>query len=363
MDNNLTNFWKNKKVVVTGGEGFKGSWLVLFLHELGAKVCSLGLPVDWQGSISEYFQDANIEIERHRIDIRDYEKTRESLVRIEPDIVFHLAAEPIVLNAQNNPLDCINTNVLGVANLFEACRGLLNLKAVVNVTSDKVYFNSNHVTSFSETSALGGKDIYSASKACSEIVTRSFYHSYFEFGEVGIATARGGNVIGGGDWSKHRIVPDIFRSLKSNEKLEIRSPGSFRPWQHVLDCVWGYVCLAKHIFEKKTFENYNFGPSLSKPQSVKDLYEELVSVFPELEKTGVNWGQSENTGIESKFLSVDSTRARVLLDWQSYLNFKETVAWTADWYRVEYESNSNAKEMIEITKNQVSKYLNYINQG
>ena len=266
------NFYKDKVVFITGHTGFKGSWLSLWLQKLGAKVIGFSLNPPTTPSL---FEEAKIKETIVSIisDVRDYNSIYKSLKKYKPSIVFHLAAQSLVIESYKNPIDTLSTNVMGTVNILEACREL-NIPTLVNVTSDKCYNNIDSKTNFKETDALGGNDVYSASKACSEIITHSYVSSFFKdkvHNITKVATARAGNVIGGGDWADNRLIPDISRALSKDKTIEIRSPHSTRPWQHVFDPLNGYLILARnlHLDVQNSIGAWNFGPSDRESRSVE----------------------------------------------------------------------------------------------
>ena len=328
--------YKGKKVLITGHTGFKGSWLAIWLKELGAEVYGYALP-----TISEMdnFVTSHLETKiNHRIgDVRDGEHLKKYFTEVQPDFAFHLAAQPLVLASYYNPVETFDTNLMGTVNFFEAVRATSSVKAAINVTTDKCYDNKEWVWGYRENDAMGGKDPYSASKGCSELITNSYLESFFKReGTCNVASARAGNVIGGGDWAADRIIPDYFRALRKGEKLEIRNPQATRPWQHVLEPLSGYLNLGAELFLKgKQFSGgWNFGPEDGSNYSVKELIDEILSldnrggyVIPtELEKFH-----------EAVLLKLDISKAVNFLKWRPVLNFKETVDFTLKGYLADLE--------------------------
>lgn len=324
----LENFYKNKKVFITGHTGFKGSWLVLWLKKLGAEVTAYSLPPEKES----LFELAGIENEVKSIfgDIRNYDELLSALKKSEAEIVIHMAAQAFVLESYHNPTGTYETNVMGTINLFEAIRKVPTVKAVVNVTTDKCYENQELNLPFKEDDKLGGHDPYSSSKACSEIITSCWRDSFFSKSGVMLASARAGNVIGGGDFSKDRIIPDIIRAIEKNEKVILRSPNSIRPWQHVLEPLLGYMILAMKLFREK--ENlaaaYNFGPDKESKITVEDI----VKTFIQKIAMG-NYEIKENEQFyEAKTLRLDNNKAKKTLGWKPVFGFDETIDFTAIWY-------------------------------
>lgn len=323
------NVYKNKRVLVTGHSGFKGSWLSLWLKNLGASVFGISLPPD---TCPNHFELLNLDIESYYFDIRDALKLRKKIAEINPDIIFHLAAQPLVRRSYSSPLETWETNVMGTANLLEACRYLDKLSAVVIITTDKCYENKEQREGYKETDQLGGHDPYSASKAGSELVASSYRKSFFNNpSDALIATARAGNVIGGGDWSEDRLIPDLFRAMEKNHDLEIRSPTSTRPWQHILDCLSGYLALGKKLLdENKDFaDSWNFGPGLDGNKRVIDLLEEIKQDLP-----SIRWRLSDLPHPhEANLLYLDCEKAIEKLEWKPVWSFNETVKNTSNWYK------------------------------
>jgi CDP-glucose 4,6-dehydratase len=321
--------YKNKRVLVTGHNGFKGSWLVLWLQIMGAKVTGISLPPE---TTPNHWILLNLNIVSFHIDIRDDDKLRKKIIEINPEIIFHLAAQPLVIRSYKYPLDTWATNVMGTANLLEACRALNTLSAVVIITSDKCYKNKEQKEGYRETDQLGGYDPYSASKAGSELVASSYRSCFFKnSSDALIATARAGNVIGGGDWSKDRLIPDLFRAMEENHNLEIRFPNSTRPWQHILECLSGYLILGQKLLNgnKDFADSWNFGPDLDGNKSVIDLLEEIQKELP-----SIRWKLSDLLHPhEANLLHLDSEKAKEKLKWKPVWSFEESIKKTSNWYK------------------------------
>lgn len=331
-------FWKGKKVFITGHMGFKGSWLCLWLHELGAEVTGYSLQAPTNPSLFELCEIADV-TNTFIGDIRDREKLQLVLQNSEPDIVFHMAAQPLVRVSYENPIETYETNVMGTANLFEAIRianGKNNrIKAVVNVTSDKCYENKEWHWGYRENEPLGGFDPYSSSKACSEMVTACYRNSFFypkSYGThgVAIASARAGNVIGGGDWANDRLIPDCIQSLLKGEKITIRSPKSIRPWQHVLEPLSGYLTLAQKLYEDGAHysEGWNFGPNSESEKTVEWVVRKLCDKWG----AGSSFDIVNNTGLhEARFLKLDCSKAKSELGWEPKWNLDYTLDKVIEW--------------------------------
>lgn len=325
------NFWYDKRVLITGHTGFKGSWLSLWLSRLGAKV--VGLSLEPSCSPSLYYL-ANVESllsKSFNVDIRDYDQLRKAVNESSPHIVIHLAAQSLVLSSYDDPLKTFSTNTLGTANLLNALRGLVDLKVIVCVTTDKVYENPENSISFLETDPLGGFDPYSASKAASEIIISSFRRSFFSSSNSAIASARAGNVIGGGDWSANRLLPDAFRAWSNNLTLKIRNPDSVRPWQHVLDPLAGYLCLCEKLWLNKNLSgSFNFGPAIESSDSVRNV----ISIAREIYGSGnVEIADVINAPHEASFLHLNASKASKLLGFNARLDLTESVRKTVEWFK------------------------------
>lgn len=316
--------YKNKKVLVTGHTGFKGSWLVKWLNLLGADVYGYSLKSETDPN---HFSLLAANVRTEIGDVRDYEHFYNFLNDVQPDIVFHLAAQPLVRRSYAQPIETITTNIVGTANLLEACRHVASVKAVVNITTDKCYKNQEWLWSYREHDSLGGYDPYSASKACSEIITSS-YRSSFGASELLIASARAGNVIGGGDWSEDRLIPDVIRALSNEDNIEIRSPNAIRPWQHVLEPLSGYLLIGQRLLEgKQEFaQAWNFGPDEDGHVTVNEVLNGLQEYF------SFNVKYSHSQLHEAGLLKLDCSKAKTLLNWKPVLSAKEMIAYTAKWY-------------------------------
>lgn len=344
------SFWNGKKVLLTGHTGFKGSWLAFWLKMTGAAVCGYALAPETEPNLFENLKIEN-EIESVIGDVRDLPHFEKVTRDFQPEIVFHLAAQPLVRRSYRQPVETYTTNVIGTVNVLEAIRQTDSVKSVVIVTTDKVYENKEWLWAYRETERLGGFDPYSNSKACAELAVSAYRNSFFAGGETLIATARAGNVIGGGDWSEDRLLPDVFRSLCFGESLSIRNPNSIRPWQHVLEPLSGYLLLAEKLYagEKDFADAWNFGPSEEDSKPVGWVLEEIRKIWAE----DVNWKIADgNQPHEANLLKLDSAKAKNKLHWIPKLSLTEAIESTVDWYK-NFKEN---KDLIELTQKQIEVY-------
>ena len=328
----FSNKFKGKNVIVTGHTGFKGTWLVSWLVKLGANVTGVALDPVTKPS---FFDSTNLpaRIQDYRINICDAPRLEEVVIAGKPDFIFHLAAQAIVGESYKNPISTWNTNVIGTVNLLNVLRRVEHKCVVVLITSDKCYENVEWIWGYKETDALGGKDPYSSSKAGAELAFHSFYNSYFksELSKVRIASARAGNVIGGGDWSEGRLIPDCVKSWTAGKSVEIRNPNSTRPWQHVLEPLCGYLTLAVQLSEKRELsgESFNFGPAGNFTHTVEELVVEMSTHWDR-----VKWQIYPDPNMhEAGLLKLNCEKALALLNWHPTLDFQKTVQLTADWYK------------------------------
>jgi CDP-glucose 4,6-dehydratase len=341
---------RDQKVFVTGHTGFTGGWLVTWLKLLGCNVAGLALAPATEPNL---FTAAHIDDGMESVfgDIRDLSVLRAAIERHKPSVIFHLAAQPLVSQSFADPLETFSTNAIGTANVLEVARMSQSVKAVVCVTTDKVYQDQNWSWGYREIDPLGGKDPYSASKACAELIANSYRATLaVRSNGVLIANARGGNIIGGGDWSANRIVPDFVRAVNSKSTVSLRNPAAVRPWQHVMALVHGYLILASGLLRGDTIfaDNWNFGPSSDDAKSVQVLVDKLCSLW-----TRPNIGYVEGDYPETRFLHLDSTKARTLLHWCPPLTFDQTVELTMEWYRnVSIEPLS----AVQLTVQQIERY-------
>lgn len=348
------DIYRGKHVLVTGHTGFKGSWLSFLLIELGAKVIGYALEPPTKPS---HFELLKLDMISIIGDIRDRDKLYSTFRTYKPEIVFHLAAQPLVRYSYINPVETFEINVIGTINVFEACKNTDTIRAILNITSDKCYENREWVWGYRENDAMGGFDPYSASKGCAELVTSSYRRSFFNPDDYGrkhnilLASARSGNVIGGGDWGEDRIIPDIVKAISKNKKLYIRNPDATRPWQHVLEPLSGYLVLGQRLLEgKKEFADaWNFGPSEEDLIAVKTVVDEFKIRWDKLNyEIGINTEKLHEAGL----LKLDCSKAHTLLKWRPNWNFKEALDMTVTWYREYYENGRllSAKQLEEYIK-------------
>lgn len=350
-------FWAGKRVFLTGHTGFKGSWLALWLQKLGSEVIGYSLPPPSRPSL---FELANVSKGMCSIagDIRDFGFLKRVVAEHKPEIVIHLAAQSVVRSSYDNPVETYSTNVMGTVNLLEAIRELELPCVVVNVTSDKCYENKNSIWGYRENEPLGGHDPYSSSKACSELVTAAFRSSYFsrhgsKRPKVFLASGRAGNVIGGGDWTKDQLVPDTIRAFTSGEPVLIRSPYAVRPWQFVLEPLYGYLSLAEHLSRhgEEFAESWNFGPHDEETKPVAWIVEQIAALWG----NGARW--EPDPGIhphEARLLKLDSSNARSRLGWSPKLRVTQAIEWVVEWYKL-YQVGHDARMT---TNAQIFKYEN-----
>jgi len=349
----FSNTYKGKKILLTGHTGFKGSWIALWLKQLGAEVYGFAL--------QPYTEDDNFvrcELDKHihhQIgDVRDGVALKKYFQEVQPDIAFHLAAQPLVLLSYDDPVGTFDTNLMGVVHFFEAVRATPSVKVAVNITSDKCYDNKEWVWGYRENDPMGGKDPYSASKGCSELITSSYLNSFFKTGSsCVIASGRAGNVIGGGDWAKDRIVPDYYRAYQKNEKLLVRNPHATRPWQHVLEPLSGYLTLGAKLWaDGEAYSGgWNFGPEDSANYSVKDLIDKILLIDI---KGGYKTPENIVKPHEATFLKLDISKAVNQLHWRPALTFNETVSFTVQGYQDELRNVD--RSIFQNRLDQISSY-------
>lgn len=360
MELSLKRSYENKKVLVTGHTGFKGSWLSQWLLNLGAKVYGVSKDIPTKPSI---FEELNLhkKLNHQILDIRDYRKFEQHIKKIKPDIIFHLAAQSIVNESYNNPVETIETNLMGTVNLLEAVRQL-NLKtSIILVSTDKCYENMEWLYGYRENDKMGGYDPYSASKGAMEIIVSSYKRSFFDpmnYDTHGVilGTVRAGNVIGGGDWATDRLIPDCIRSLVSEKNIELRNPSSVRPWQHVLEPLGGYLLLGSKMVNSQTkndivkfSDSFNFGPLISSNRTVRAL----ANLFLENWESSKKIVTTEAEFHEANLLNLSITKAYHVLGWHPVWNFKTTVSKTSEWYKTfVYEPGT----IIDLTNEQIIQY-------
>ncbi|MDH5404520.1 MAG: CDP-glucose 4,6-dehydratase [Candidatus Heimdallarchaeota archaeon] len=354
-DQLFNSVFKDKKILITGHSGFKGSWLTLWLLELGATVLGYSLKPDTSPNLFTEL-DFSEKIDNRFYDINDFDRLIESIREFEPDYIFHLAAQPLVKKGYNDPMYTYKTNIMGTINVYEAVRSLNLPTIIITITSDKCYENKEWVYSYRENDPMGGYDPYSASKGCVELITASYQKSYFNEGNykhIKLASVRAGNVIGGGDWSDNRIVPDLVKSINNNEAIILRFPNSTRPWQYVLDALSGYLHLCSQIttYGYQYTEGWNFGPGSTIDVNVKELAESFIKQWDALIDIKI---QSDNVFHESNYLKLDISKSNRLLNWVPNYSFNEMMEDTVHWYKNFYSGFNNHQEF---SIDQIHKYV------
>jgi len=351
----LNKFWKGKKVFLTGHTGFKGSWFSILLNLLGAKVVGYSLKPNTKPNL---FNLTKLNREMHNSiigDIRDYGKLKKSIYKFSPDFIVHMAAQSLVRESYVSPKYTYEVNTLGTINILNILNELKFIKSALIITTDKVYSNNNKKNYYEENDLLGGFDPYSNSKSCAELVVNSYNHSFFKEKNIFVATARAGNVIGGGDFSKDRILPDYFRSLFKNKKLVLRSPNSIRPWQHVLEPLYGYLLLLMklHKKEKLSSGSFNFGPNKSNNKSVNEVINLINKDFNNFVKV-IKKNNSSKNYYESKILMLNSNKSKKILNWETKYNLEQSIKLTTLWLRAFIEN----KNILKLTQDQIRNYFN-----
>lgn len=356
--NNDFNFWRDKKVFITGHTGFKGSWLSLWLNKLGADVIGYALEPPTTPNL---FEICKLDKKVNSIigDIRDYKVLKSIFKKYEPEIVFHMAAQSLVRYSYKNPLETYETNIMGTANLLEACRHTSSVRAIVNITSDKCYENQEQALSYKESDPMGGYDPYSSSKGCAELISAAYTKSYFNPEDPNsgtlLASVRAGNVIGGGDWGEDRLIPDCIRALSKNKPVVVRCPDAIRPWQHILEALYGYLLLGQCLYQgNATFAGgWNFGPDDEGVKPVRWLVEHVVEMWGD----NAFWMIDQNDHpYEAHCLKLDCSKAKSELGWYPRWNLQLSIQKTIEWYKTYFEGN----DMLDITINQIDSYENYI---
>lgn len=346
-----TEFWKDKKVFLTGHTGFKGSWLSLWLQSMGSKVKGYALSPPTKPSLFEVAQVAS-GMESEIGDIRELKQLKQSISAFKPDIVIHLAAQPLVRDSYDDPIETYSTNVMGTVNVLEAVRSVAQVRAVVSVTTDKCYENKEWAWGYRENEPMGGYDPYSSSKGCAELVTAAYRRSFYnEKGSPAVASARAGNVIGGGDWAKDRLIPDVFRAFDKKEAVVIRNPKATRPWQHVLEPLSGYLVLAERLYEEgATFaEGWNFGPKDEDCKPVEWMLDTIIEYWDE----EASWKLDKNANPhEATFLKLDCSKAAYRLKWEPRWNVKTALTKVVDWH-LAWKTGEN---MHQYTLNEIKTY-------
>ena len=337
------NFWRDKRVLLTGHTGFKGAWLALMLHRLGAHITGISLPPTAVPNLFDMVRIADVS-DSHLCDIRDATAIDSLVRKSQPEVIFHLAAQALVRVSYADPLTTFGTNVQGTANLLDAVRHLNCVRVVIAVTTDKVYKSQEQRYPSRETDPLGGHDPYSASKAAAEIIIASYRDSYLAAKKVAVASARAGNVIGGGDWSEDRLIPDAVRAWSTNQSLEIRRPQAVRPWQHVLEPLSGYMKLAEQLWQHPGLAGaYNFGPETSEAATVREVVQ--LAQF-DYGRGEVSWGDGTNGPHEAGWLALEVAKARTVLGIKPRWSLREAVSQTMSWYCLQHEG-SDARTLCE----------------
>lgn len=343
------------KVLVTGNTGFKGSWLCLWLQQLGAQVVGLADEIPTTPALYQELQLQN-SMEQHWVDVRNAPAVLEAFRKVQPHFVFHLAARSVVRHGFTDPLGTLAVNAMGTANVLDAIRQIGKPCSVIMVTSDKCYDNKEWHWGYRETDALGGHDTYSASKACAEHITHAFVSSFFSEGPIKVVSARAGNVIGGGDWSEHRLVPDFIKALQTKQQMELRHPLSTRPWQFVLEPLSGYLRLGQLLQQGKSIqgEAFNFGPGYPTNISVATLLRMLNERLPNISLADTIVETPAKDTREANLLKLNWDKAQAILQWQPILDFEETIDFTAHWYKAYLDGNT---EMAALTQQQIAQYI------
>ncbi len=348
----LKKFWNNKKVFLTGHTGFKGAWLTLILHELGAKVTGYSSDVPTTPSVYERARSSELLEKDHRGDICDLHHLRKALMESSAEIVFHLAAQSLVRTSYADPIATYQTNVMGTLNVLMACHEAQSVKSIVTVTSDKCYHNEDLNRSFSEQDKLGGHDPYSSSKACAEIISASIRSSFLEKTNKNMATVRTGNVIGGGDWAADRLIPDFMRAYVSGERFVMRNPASLRPWMHVLEPLAAYLTLAEKNYQGGGFTDaFNLGPDVQNYSQVSEVIDLLKGHFPD--HPGIQVSAGSGDFHEAKTLRLDCTKAKTKIGWTPRLDLKQVIELTAECYRADFAG----EDFRELALKQIRNYF------
>lgn len=349
VNKQMSNFWKSKKVFITGHNGFKGSWLTRILHLNGAKIKGFSLSPN-ESSLAYYKLNISQISNDFSGDIRNNKQLKSEILKFSPEIIFHLAAQPIVKDSYTDPITTYETNVLGTLNVLKSSYECNSVKLIIVVTSDKCYENKEWEFSYRENDRLGGYDPYSSSKACCEILTESFKKSFKTSNSPRVATVRAGNVIGGGDWSSYRLIPDIFKALEKNNKISIRFPQAIRPWQHVLEPLSGYIKLAEKLYYSSEYEGaWNFGPI---EQNCKTVIE-LVEIVNKKLNNCIDLNIDElNKVHEATFLKLDCSKANSKINWYPKWNLEDSLSKTVEWY-----ISKNNNNILKISDKHIYDYF------
>ncbi|UDJ84208.1 CDP-glucose 4,6-dehydratase [Kosakonia oryzae] len=351
------SFWKGKRVFITGHTGFKGSWLTLWLQSMGAVLKGYSLNPPTEPSLYESAAVDDL-IDSTIGDIRNFDQLHAAISDFRPEIVFHMAAQPLVRLSYDEPIETYSTNVMGTVHLLEAVKRVGGVKAIVNITSDKCYENREWVWGYREHEAMGGYDPYSNSKGCAELVASAYRNSFFnekDYAKHGVALAsvRAGNVIGGGDWAKDRLIPDILRSFENNQTVIIRNPHAIRPWQHVLEPLSGYITIAQRLYEEGPAfaEGWNFGPREDDAMPVQFIVETMVKIWGDDAAWLLDGNEHPH---EAHYLKLDCSKARMRLGWQPRWNLVETLERIVKWHKAWIAG----EDMLARSRNEISEYMN-----
>jgi CDP-glucose 4,6-dehydratase len=325
------DFWRGKRVLMTGHTGFKGSWLSLWLQSIGANLRGIALEPPTEPALFAVARVAE-GMEHHIVDIRDFAAVKAQMAEFQPEIVIHMAAQPLVRLSYGEPVETYATNVMGTVHVLEAARHAGSVKAIVNVTTDKCYENREWVWGYREDEPMGGHDPYSSSKGCAELISLAYRKSFLQEAGIAVATARAGNVIGGGDWALDRLVPDVLRALETHEQVQIRSPHAIRPWQHVLEPLSGYLLLAERLFTygQNYAEGWNFGPNDEDARSVQWIVEHLCRGWGNDASWTLQPGKHSH---EARYLKLDISKARQRLNWSPRWSLEKAISQIVDWHR------------------------------
>ena len=348
------NFWKNKKVLLTGHTGFKGSWLSTWLKKLGAEL--IGISKDTP-TVPSLFELAQVSQKMVSItgDINEIDDLEKIVSKYKPEIVIHMAAQSLVRKSYESPIDTFTTNVIGTANLLDVVKRIGGTRVFINVTSDKCYANTNQVNGFSEDSPMGGYDPYSSSKGCAELVTSAYRRSFLQNQGIGLASVRAGNVIGGGDWAENRLIPDILRSFEKNKSVVIRNPKATRPWQHVLEPLSGYLILAQKMYDDKNkyAEGWNFGPNEKDVKSVDWILDKMINKWPD-----ASWKlDRDSSPYEAGFLQLDIAKTKSKLGWRPVWELSYTLEKIISWHKAWLDK----EDMQVICLEQIEEYMKDMN--
>lgn len=352
------NFWKNKNVFITGHTGFKGTWLCLYLAALGVKITGYSLKPPTTPNL---FDLCGLEEDMTSIigDICDQAQLTAAVCKAQPEIVIHMAAQPLVRESYQNPVETYQINVMGTVNLLESVRSCPSVRVAITITTDKCYENKEWEWGYRENDPLGGYDPYSSSKACDELIVSAYKNSFFQERAISVATARAGNVIGSGDWAKERLIPDCIAALSAGQPIVLRNPGAIRPWQHVLEALTGYLILAQHLYQyPQQYDGaWNFGPGENAERTVQSIVELLCD----------RWGTESGSSIaiekqeqfhEACFLKLDSSKARHNLQWRSQWSIEEAIQKTAEGY----QTHLNGGNLKKICQTQIAEYINKLEE-